>query len=163
MKNVKEYFMEVFPGEVPKFVNVVNALPAEKMTWKPDPKSRTAIELASVMATELGDVFAMLDAGSFAYDPAGQKVFSSPSEAAAALKTNADKVQARVAGMSDADWESSAAMMMDGKAVWESTRGGMAWGFLFDLIHHRGQLATYIRPMGGKVPEIYGPSADSAK
>jgi uncharacterized damage-inducible protein DinB len=27
-------------------------------------------------------------------------------------------------------------------------------------IHHRGQLATYLRPMGGKVPCIYGGSAD---
>jgi uncharacterized damage-inducible protein DinB len=25
-------------------------------------------------------------------------------------------------------------------------------------IHHRGQLTAYIRPMGGKVPSIYGPS-----
>jgi uncharacterized damage-inducible protein DinB len=31
---------------------------------------------------------------------------------------------------------------------------------LFDAIHHRGQLSAYIRPMGGKVPAIYGPSAD---
>ena len=27
--------------------------------------------------------------------------------------------------------------------------------------HHRGQLSTYLRPMGGKVPSIYGPSADT--
>ena len=27
-------------------------------------------------------------------------------------------------------------------------------------VHHRGQLAAYIRPAGGKVPSIYGPSAD---
>ena len=27
-------------------------------------------------------------------------------------------------------------------------------------IHHRGQLATYLRPMGSKVPSIYGGSAD---
>jgi len=33
---------------------------------------------------------------------------------------------------------------------------------LFDIVHHRGQLSTYIRPMGGKVPSIYGPSADDA-
>jgi len=26
--------------------------------------------------------------------------------------------------------------------------------------HHRGQLSTYLRPMGGKVPSIYGGSAD---
>ena len=24
----------------------------------------------------------------------------------------------------------------------------MAWGFLFDIIHHRGQITTYLRPMG---------------
>jgi len=27
-------------------------------------------------------------------------------------------------------------------------------------IHHRGQLASYIRAAGGKMPSIYGPSAD---
>ena len=34
------------------------------------------------------------------------------------------------------------------------------WDFMFDAIHHRGQLSAYLRPMGGKVPSIYGPSAD---
>ena len=29
-----------------------------------------------------------------------------------------------------------------------------------EWIHHRGQLSTYLRPMGAKVPSIYGPSAD---
>ena len=28
-------------------------------------------------------------------------------------------------------------------------------------IHHRGELTTYLRPMGSKVPSIYGPSADT--
>ncbi len=28
-------------------------------------------------------------------------------------------------------------------------------------VHHRGQLSTYLRPMGGTVPSIYGPSADT--
>lgn len=36
----------------------------------------------------------------------------------------------------------------------------MAWSFLFDIVHHRGQLTTYLRPMGSTVPQIYGPSAD---
>jgi uncharacterized damage-inducible protein DinB len=30
-------------------------------------------------------------------------------------------------------------------------------------IHHRGQLSTYLRPMGGKVPSIYGESYDAAQ
>ena len=36
----------------------------------------------------------------------------------------------------------------------------MAWSFLFDIVHHRGQISTYLRPMGSKVPQIYGPSGD---
>jgi uncharacterized damage-inducible protein DinB len=28
------------------------------------------------------------------------------------------------------------------------------------MIHHRGQLSAYLRPMGAKVPSIYGGSAD---
>lgn len=32
--------------------------------------------------------------------------------------------------------------------------------FLFDQIHHRGQLSVYLRMAGGKVPSIYGPSGD---
>ncbi|HLH31642.1 MAG TPA: DinB family protein [Terriglobia bacterium] len=43
----------------------------------------------------------------------------------------------------------------------KDTVGGLLWLALFDAVHHRGQLSTYIRPMGGKVPSIYGPSADS--
>ena len=44
----------------------------------------------------------------------------------------------------------------------KNTVGGLLWIALFDVVHHRGQLSTYIRPMGGKVPSIYGPSADEA-
>ncbi|MGZ4779284.1 MAG: DinB family protein [Thermoanaerobaculia bacterium] len=39
--------------------------------------------------------------------------------------------------------------------------GDTLWDFFFDAIHHRGQLTSYIRPMGGKVPSVYGPTADS--
>jgi uncharacterized damage-inducible protein DinB len=34
---------------------------------------------------------------------------------------------------------------------------------LLHVVHHRGQLSTYLRPMGGKVPAIYGESYDSAE
>jgi uncharacterized damage-inducible protein DinB len=51
-------------------------------------------------------------------------------------------------------------MMAGEKVEWETTREKMAWGFLLDLIHHRGQLSVYLRPMGGRVPPIYGPSGD---
>ena len=36
----------------------------------------------------------------------------------------------------------------------------MAWSFLFDIVHHRGQITTYLRAMGSTVPQVYGPTAD---
>jgi len=39
--------------------------------------------------------------------------------------------------------------------------GAFYLGFLNNhCIHHRGQLATYLRPMGAKCPSIYGGSYD---
>ena len=46
------------------------------------------------------------------------------------------------------------------RVYFEAPLGHMFWIGLFDAIHHRGQLSVYLRPMGGKVPSIYGPSAD---
>jgi len=50
--------------------------------------------------------------------------------------------------------------VMDGRVLFEVPLGEMFWLGLFDAIHHRGQLSVYLRPMGGRVPSIYGPSAD---
>jgi len=46
------------------------------------------------------------------------------------------------------------------KMMMEQPLGEFLWYLFFDALHHRGQLSTYIRPMGGKVPSIYGPSGD---
>ena len=62
--------------------------------------------------------------------------------------------------MDDAKWDSPARLKMDGKVMWEAPLGDMLFGFLLDAVHHRGQLSSYLRPMGAKVPSIYGPSAD---
>ena len=50
--------------------------------------------------------------------------------------------------------------MYQGQEVMSEPGYDNAWGFLLDMIHHRGQISTYLRPMGSTVPQIYGPSAD---
>ena len=54
--------------------------------------------------------------------------------------------------MSDAAWESPGRFLFDGKVIYEYPRRDLAWMLLFDGLHHRGQLSTYLRPMGGTVP-----------
>lgn len=70
------------------------------------------------------------------------------------------KEKRREAKLDDTTWETKARFLVDGNVAWEASLGDMLFGFLFDAIHHRGQLSTYLRPMGAKVPSIYGPSAD---
>ena len=81
-------------------------------------------------------------------------------ESLSAYEKNAAALKRRLAKVKDAGWKKKARFLMDGKVAWEASLGDMLWGFLFDGIHHRGQLSTYLRPMGAKVPSIYGPSAD---
>jgi uncharacterized damage-inducible protein DinB len=83
-------------------------------------------------------------------------------EAAGVFSALLPQVEKLLKGIDEKTWDQQMTTLYspEGK-VWQSAPlGGMIWSTLFDLIHHRGQLSTYIRPMGGKVPSIYGPSAD---
>ncbi len=53
-----------------------------------------------------------------------------------------------------------AARLLDFNGFINAPAAGIITFALRHSIHHRGQLSSYIRPMGGKVPSIYGPSAD---
>ncbi|OLD16065.1 MAG: hypothetical protein AUI91_15035 [Acidobacteria bacterium 13_1_40CM_3_56_11] len=62
----------------------------------------------------------------------------------------------------DATWNRPAWLIRgEQEIILRDSIGGLLWIALFDAVHHRGQLSTYIRPMGGKVPSIYGPSGDA--
>ena len=68
----------------------------------------------------------------------------------------------KLADLDDVTWNRSAWLIRGEQEVMlKDTVGGILWIALFDAVHHRGQLSTYIRPMAGKVPSIYGPSADA--
>jgi uncharacterized damage-inducible protein DinB len=67
----------------------------------------------------------------------------------------------KLACFSQAQWEQTGRLRIGSQVVLEKTVGEILWLFHFDLIHHRGQLTTYLRPMGSKVPSIYGKSGDA--
>ena len=156
--NTREYFAECFKAEKPKFVRVLRAVPADKTSYTPHPKSATAASLVWLLASELHDACELVDHGKVNYVPTSPP--AKLEESVAAYEKNAVEVERRLSGLDDAAWEKKAQFLVDGKVLWEAPLGDMLWGFLFDAIHHRGQLSTYLRPMGARVPSIYGPSAD---
>jgi len=156
--NTREYFVQCFKSEKPRFVPVLQAVPHDKAGHKPHERSNSAGDIAWLIASEWVDACELMDQVEVNYvpKPAPGKV----SDSVAAFEKNADGVEKRLSKLDDAAWDRKARFLMDGNVAWEAPLGEMLYGFLFDAIHHRGQLSSYLRPMGAKVPSIYGPSAD---
>ena len=157
MKNVREYYTQCFKSERPTFVKVMIAVPADQTGYKPHPRLTSSGDLLWLLATELDDACTLIDRGEVNYVV---RPCPGVAESVAAYEKHAAALEERLPQVDDAKWDSKARLMMDGKTVWEATLGDMLFGFLLDAIHHRGQLSSYLRPMGAKVPSIYGPSAD---
>jgi DinB family len=157
VKNVREYYTQCFKSERPTFVRVMKAVPADHVDYKPHPRSSSSGDLLWLLATELDDACTLIDRGEVNYVV---RPCPGVAESVAAYEKHAAALEERLPQVDDAKWDSKARLMMDGKTVWETTLGDMLFGFLLDAIHHRGQLSSYLRPMGAKVPSIYGPSAD---
>ena len=157
MKNSCEFYKQCLKSEVPTFVRVLKAVPADQAGYRPHPRSTSAGDLVWLLASELRDACELVDRAEVSY--VARPAPTVP-ESVAAYERNAADLSTRVATLDDAAWDRKARFLVDGKVAWEASLGDMLFGFLFDAIHHRGQLSSYLRPMGAKVPSIYGPSAD---
>jgi uncharacterized damage-inducible protein DinB len=73
----------------------------------------------------------------------------------------AESLQRELVTIDQTRWLEERRVISNGDVILQQPLGQILWLFLFDGIHHRGQLSTYLRPMGAKVPSIYGPSADT--
>jgi uncharacterized damage-inducible protein DinB len=125
----------------------------EGSAYRPDPKSRTAQEIAWQIVCEEKMIIGALESG---------KAEWAPPPMPATMKEVGEAYETQSAGM-EPRWTALSAAQWDGTLdFFGSTRpaSAMAWNFLFDIVHHRGQISTYLRPMGSTVPQIYGPSAD---
>src|SRR5262245_20743105 len=142
------------------FVKVLKAVPQGGLQFRPEPKARTAADLAWLIAAEEAALVELLDTGVIDWKehPAPATI----DQIVAFYEKHAQEVDARMARLDDAAWQKPAKFLYGGSPVWEDTVGEVGWRHLLDAIHHRGQLSTYLRPMGSKVPVIYGPSADDS-
>jgi uncharacterized damage-inducible protein DinB len=158
--NTLEFCIERRKAELPTFVKVLKAMPGGKLDYRPDPKSRAAGDLAWLLACSESALVDLLDKGAITWKetprPAGVE------DIVAAFEKNSRAVDERLAKLDAGGWEKKVRFLMEGMPPWEDSMEKFMWGFFFDSIHHRGQLTTYLRPMGGKVPAIYGPSADDS-
>jgi uncharacterized damage-inducible protein DinB len=148
----KTLFTEFWTRESKTTRNVLARIP-EGSDYRPDPKSRTAHEIAWQIVCEEKMIIDALESG---------KAEWAPPPAPKTMKEVVQVYETQGAGMADR-WAALPVANWNGTLEFFGSQrpaSPMAWSFLFDIVHHRGQITTYLRPMGSTVPQIYGPSAD---
>src|SRR6202034_4121756 len=134
---------------------VLAAVPDAASHYKPDPQARTAKELAWHIANSDVQFFDGVADLKFGMENPEHKP-QTAAEVVAWYDENMKRGAARVAAMTPEQLLTPVNFynVFNLPAV-------LYLGFLHNhTIHHRGELATYLRPMGSKVPSIYGGSYD---
>jgi uncharacterized damage-inducible protein DinB len=125
----------------------------EGATYRPDPKSRTASEIAWQIICEEKMIIDALESGRAEWKPGPQP--ATIKELVGIYEKQSADIVGRLKALPGARWDGTLEFFGGQRPA-----SPMAWSFLFDIVHHRGQITTYLRPMGSTVPQIYGPSGD---
>jgi uncharacterized damage-inducible protein DinB len=156
---LREFYLQVRQRELPVFLRVLKALPEDRLGYKPHERSPSAEQLAWTLTGTLETCLEVVTT-----NKAEWKSLPPPPlrEMVKLFEEWSNELSDRVSKMDEASWDRVAQFYYDGKLVLEQPVGTFLWFIHFDAIHHRGQLSAYLRPMGGMVPSIYGPSADDS-
>ena len=148
----KALFTKFWTTEAKTTRKVLERIP-EGSTYRPDAKSRTAQEIAWQIVCEEKMIIEAVENGTAEWAPPTMPV---------SMKDVLEAYSRQSATMTER-WKALPADRWNGTIEFfggQRPSSGMAWSFLFDIVHHRGQISTYLRPMGSTVPQIYGPSHD---
>lgn len=140
--------------------SVIQAIPIDKGDYRPEPNARTAMDLARHIAVAENRFLETVLSGEFNVD--STKLPETVKNSADLTSWYAERFEKNF----DALTKTTPEQLL--KVV--DFRGMFQWPAVLFIplsmhhsIHHRGQLTTYLRPMGAKVPAIYGESYDSAQ
>jgi uncharacterized damage-inducible protein DinB len=154
---LRDLFLQEIQGEFATTKRVLEAVLDDKSDYRPDPKSRTARELAwHIVNTEI-----------FFLNNIARGSFEGPTEE----PPNPTKNTAELVAYYETNFKTGSEKIkqMTGEQLTATIPFFNVFNFpavnyltflLNHSIHHRGQLSAYLRAMGSKVPAIYGPSGD---
>lgn len=155
--------LQEFEQESKTTRRVLERVPADKLAWKPHPRSMSLGQLALhvAMTPALISAWAVQDSVEFSGGEGSPEAKSS-AEVLAAHDAGVAKTKAAISSIGDAGlgkmWEMKSP---DGKTVMTMPKGALVRSIVLNhTYHHRGQLSVYLRLLNVPVPSIYGPSAD---
>jgi uncharacterized damage-inducible protein DinB len=160
--SAKTQFLDAFEREHQTTMRVLRAYPADKASLQPHEKCKSAVGLAGIFAGEMGMLLTGVTTGfDWSRPPSFPKMPDTMDAVIALFDQLHAKVAQTVSGMTDAQLMTETVDFPSGPGqMGHPTKLEFLWFVLSDQIHHRGQFSIYLRMAGGKVPSIYGPTAD---
>ena len=138
--------------------SVIEAIPLDKGDYRPDEISKSALDLAwHIVATEML-FMAALPMGEFDFSP--KPLPNSIKNSANLTVWYTDNFQAHFDQLTKLS-EGQLLKIVGFRGLFQLPAVMYLDFLLHHSVHHRGQLSMYLRPMGAKVPAIYGGSYDS--
>lgn len=151
-------FLRLWKHEAVATRKVISRVPTEHSDYRPHPQSRTARELCWLLVLEEKLLVEGLENG--VIDWRDEAVPATVEEILSVYDAQHAAAMRRLETLEDTAWERNVGFTVGGQEFRRAPGMEYGWEFLFDQVHHRGQLSTYLRPMGAKVPAIIGPSGD---
>lgn len=139
---------------------VIEAIPPDKGDYRPDAVSRTALELAWHIVAAEKRFLTGIAAGAFDFTPIHRPESITTSAGIAAWFDQSFAVAVQQLEKLSGEQLVKA---IDFRGMFQLPAFAYVQLSLNHSIHHRGQLSMYLRPMGAKVPAIYGESYDTAQ
>jgi uncharacterized damage-inducible protein DinB len=155
-KFLLEFTLPTLQRETATTAKVLAATPDANLDYRPSERCMPASELAWHIASSDMMFLDGIVAGAFGKGPGKPEGITSPAQISAWYTEQTSAAIAKLAAFTPEE----AARIIDFHGFMQAPAAGFVTFALNHSIHHRGQLSSYIRPMGGKVPSIYGPSAD---
>jgi uncharacterized damage-inducible protein DinB len=156
---VRNLYLGTLKNESRTTKSILEAVPADKADYRPDPISKTANELLRHIAAADNRFVEMVLTGVFDTSPSMiPETAKTPAEVAAWYE---QRYAANFETLTKLSGEQLAKIVDFRGMIQRPAVTFLIFG-LNHTIHHRGQLSSYLRCMGAKVPAIYGESYDSA-
>jgi uncharacterized damage-inducible protein DinB len=158
----KQQFLDAYEREHATTMRVLRAYPPTRLDLQPHPKCKTARDLAWTFVMERGlgaavfnDELEKLMSGG-----PGPKAPDSWDDILQAIEAAHGEFGDLIRGTSEPELFETVTFFTGPGKTGDVTRLELLWFLLSDEIHHRGQFSIYLRMADGKVPSIYGPTAD---
>jgi uncharacterized damage-inducible protein DinB len=139
---------------------VIEAIPLDKGDYRPDPVCRTALELAWHVVAAEKRFLSGIPAGALDFNPIHRP--ESVTNSAGIVAWFDESFAANLRQLEGLSGE-RLVKMIDFRGLFQLPAVAFVQLCLNHTIHHRGQLSVYLRPMGAKVPSIYGESYDATQ